>query len=526
MQIKLTRKLVSVMRKRKVKKEDMKISKMNKSVVVEIICILYILLFVYAATNKILDFVNFQIQLGQSPLLSAFAVSISYSVIIAELLISIFLVVPKFRYWALVASFSLMIMFSVYIFIMLHFSPFVPCSCGGVLEKLSWNQHLVFNILFVGLAIIGIWYSDGVGDNGRHGNKPKKLLWIGVSTATGIITMVVLFLVSEDMMRARNNFTRRFPHHPALFENKVVLDYSAYYFAGLSDKKIYLGNPQFPSTITVLDHNLKNEYQFQIKFPDRSRTYKSLKLIIQDEQFYLYDGSNAFVYYGNVSDGNAKLWSEQQAYFNYFVPIGRDKAVVRTIDAVTNQTVLGVLQPNKEIPLVLRDDILKKQIDGVFDVDGYLTYNQQLRKLIYTYAYRNEYIVADTTLTQLSSGHTIDTTTTANIKVKYVPALKANKIASPGRIVNKRTTTYGDYLFVNSALIGKYEPRDIWNKASVVDVYDLRNHHYVLSFYLYDEEGEKLSDFVVGNGRIFVITGKTISSYTITKESFEKNSTL
>jgi hypothetical protein len=39
----------------------------------EFTCLLYIILFVYAAVSKLLDFENFQAQLGQSPLLSPFA---------------------------------------------------------------------------------------------------------------------------------------------------------------------------------------------------------------------------------------------------------------------------------------------------------------------------------------------------------------------------------------------------------------------------------------------------------------------
>jgi hypothetical protein len=30
----------------------------------------------------------------------------------------------------------------------------VPCSCGGVIGSLGWWEHLVFNVVFLG---IGIW---------------------------------------------------------------------------------------------------------------------------------------------------------------------------------------------------------------------------------------------------------------------------------------------------------------------------------------------------------------------------------
>lgn len=45
------------------------------------VSILLGLLFMYAAMSKMLDFENFQVQLAQSPLLSAYAGFVSYAVI-------------------------------------------------------------------------------------------------------------------------------------------------------------------------------------------------------------------------------------------------------------------------------------------------------------------------------------------------------------------------------------------------------------------------------------------------------------
>src|SRR5690554_5124528 len=108
------------------------------------IAYLFILLFVYAAVSKLLDFETFRIQLAQSPLLSAYAGIIAWAVPGVELLISVFLLFSWYRRLALYACFTLMVMFTAYIYIILNFSDFVPCSCGGVLEKLSWGEHLVF----------------------------------------------------------------------------------------------------------------------------------------------------------------------------------------------------------------------------------------------------------------------------------------------------------------------------------------------------------------------------------------------
>lgn len=136
---------------------------------IDIISALFIFLFVYAAISKLLDYQRFQVQLGQSPLLTAFAGWVAWFIPTIELAISLLLAFPKTRLFAFYASFSLMVMFTTYIIVITKFSDYVPCSCGGVLETMSWNQHLVFNIGFVLLILAGIIiYSKS--------KEPKKFL--------------------------------------------------------------------------------------------------------------------------------------------------------------------------------------------------------------------------------------------------------------------------------------------------------------------------------------------------------------
>ena len=136
------------------------LSTKSKSLIVEIICFLFILLFVYASLNKLIDVEKFRVQIGQSPLLTGVAPVISWLIPAIEILISLALVSSKFRLAALYASFGLMVGFSLYIIAILNFSEHVPCSCGGVLENMGWTQHLIFNIVFVFLAALGILFYE------------------------------------------------------------------------------------------------------------------------------------------------------------------------------------------------------------------------------------------------------------------------------------------------------------------------------------------------------------------------------
>lgn len=127
-----------------------------KKYLIDVLVFLFILLFVYASVSKLLDFETFENQLGQSPLLSAFAGWVAPAVIVSELLIALLLIFERTRLIALFWFYLMMVLFTTYIIIILNFTDFIPCSCGGVLEQLGWTEHLVFNVGFMGLAVVGI----------------------------------------------------------------------------------------------------------------------------------------------------------------------------------------------------------------------------------------------------------------------------------------------------------------------------------------------------------------------------------
>lgn len=127
-----------------------------KTRVVEFISYFFILLFCYASISKIMDFKNFQIQISESTLLSAYAGFMPFAIVILELIIAGLLCYRKTRNVGMIGSFILMLIFTGYIFFIIRTSENSPCSCGGILEKMSWNQHLIFNIGCVLLAAIAL----------------------------------------------------------------------------------------------------------------------------------------------------------------------------------------------------------------------------------------------------------------------------------------------------------------------------------------------------------------------------------
>lgn len=137
---------------------------LRRNLLIEIIASLLIILFVYTATDKLLNQETFQIILIKSPLVGSYSPFISWVLPIAELIIAALLFIPGLRKAGLLGAFILMSLFTIYIGYMILFTPHLPCTCGGIINKMSWNQHLLFNAFFTLLAGTGIWLSKQTKD--------------------------------------------------------------------------------------------------------------------------------------------------------------------------------------------------------------------------------------------------------------------------------------------------------------------------------------------------------------------------
>ncbi|SIO49383.1 MauE/DoxX family redox-associated membrane protein [Chitinophaga niabensis] len=128
--------------------------KRNK--ITEAISAIFIFLFVYTALSKIFTFNLFSKALKETPLIGGIATYIAFLLPAVELTVSLLLLIPRTRRLGLYSTFALMLVFTLYIGYMIIFTPQRPCTCGGVLEKMTWTQHLIFNIFFTILSFTAI----------------------------------------------------------------------------------------------------------------------------------------------------------------------------------------------------------------------------------------------------------------------------------------------------------------------------------------------------------------------------------
>jgi uncharacterized membrane protein YphA (DoxX/SURF4 family) len=127
------------------------------------ICLLCLALFASATYGKIADHETFVKGLSKVSVIGGAAVYLAWFVPIAEIIVCVLLLVPASSKWGLYGFTGLMTVFTGYILSMLFWADKLPCHCNLIIDKLSWGQHLWFNVGFIALAVFALWLGKAKG---------------------------------------------------------------------------------------------------------------------------------------------------------------------------------------------------------------------------------------------------------------------------------------------------------------------------------------------------------------------------
>jgi hypothetical protein len=95
--------------------------------------------------------------MDNQPLPNSWTPFLVWAIPCTEIAISVSLVFERTRLLGFYGSLVLMGLFTIYTGIILaHFFPYIPCSCGGVIKRLTWTQHLALNLFFVAISTVGV----------------------------------------------------------------------------------------------------------------------------------------------------------------------------------------------------------------------------------------------------------------------------------------------------------------------------------------------------------------------------------
>jgi putative oxidoreductase len=118
-----------------------------------------IILWLYAALSKLFDFIHFQKQMGVQVFPQFVSTVLVWLLPALELTTAGILIFANNKKTGLSASLILITIFTAYIIlIVLHVFDRVPCSCGGLFEKMGWRLHLAFNLLTLLLNLACLKY--------------------------------------------------------------------------------------------------------------------------------------------------------------------------------------------------------------------------------------------------------------------------------------------------------------------------------------------------------------------------------
>ncbi|MDO5970098.1 hypothetical protein Q4Q35_09790, partial [Flavivirga aquimarina] len=259
---------------------------------------------------------------------------------------------------------------------------------------------------------------------------PKKLYTsLFVCTIGSIGFIVLLFAFTNKGPQRDTSFKRGFLYDAPKKTHQLDLEYNGYDIAGVDREQIYLSNFQSPLFLTVVDSALQSKEVVHIAIDQDSLPLRSPQLRVIPPYFFLTDGTIPYILRGRTEDWKAYSLLNDPLYFTNAQPMDSVTLAIRAISNKTKEFALGTIHLADSASITLSHKLLQKQVDGIFDVDGTLQYNQQRQELVYTYRYRNQYIVANDSLQLQRLGKTIDTISQAQIQVGTIASKNQQKLA-------------------------------------------------------------------------------------------------
>jgi hypothetical protein len=328
---------------------------------------------------------------------------------------------------------------------------------------------------------------------------------LAICFAGSIAAVIALYLTTTHYNRSDNSFIRQFPNVGPSGEKLFDIQFDSYYIAGISSSHIYLGNVVAPDHMIITDLALTDTQHVKLNIPDRNELLpRTLRVRVDSPFVYMTDYLLSTIWKGVLPDPTMLHFIDNPRFSSSLIEYRSPGTfVVRTYDSSQMQNRLGVLSQDG---VKYGKKTLTKQIDGYFCTDGMINCNNETSSVIYVYYYRNEFIRLDSNLNIIYRGRTIDTTSTAKIKVAQIKAENKTTLSAPPLLVNRMSAVFGNNLFISSALKANNEQERAFATSAVVDVYDVDDGEYKYSFYLPNSVEGKIRDFAVtGNKAVTLI---------------------
>lgn len=340
----------------------------------------------------------------------------------------------------------------------------------------------------------------------------KSVILIAVISLACVAVVGVLFLRASTSIRYKQNFYRLYTDQtPAMISSAALSKNLS--LAGCDREHIYLSDIEAPAHLLIKNWKLETVKEVLIDLNGGVLVGRTT-VKVDSPYFFVADSGKPMVYRGLVSDWKASPFLTSQMYFSDYLPLSGNRLVINTQAANRTDSVfrrmLGIIK-NDSPQIKLQPGLLKGQLDEHYSTMGRLSYDKDKHRVLFTYLHRNEVAVMDTNLNLVERKHTIDTI--SKIKVKPIMVNDSTTtLASPPGVVNFQSYSAGGLHYVNSDLMGN-EDREKFDHSTVIDCYGIEPFKYKGSFYIPDNEGKKVNQFMVTENKLLAVFSKSISTY-------------
>jgi hypothetical protein len=317
----------------------------------------------------------------------------------------------------------------------------------------------------------------------------------------------------------RESFKRNFDSYISVAQRgDIDLKVNSFYIAGATRNTVYLGSFSGPLhlvqvNLPSLDTSHINVHLDTTKMPE---DYRVFRMKVDSPYFYLSHGTMPGIFKGLLNTRSAKSFSYNGApFFAEAIPMSSNRFALKSLSDETKTSELAVLTLDSPY-FEFKPNILEKQIDGIFCVDGNLLYDKNIKKIVYVYAYRNQYMVTDSALNLINRFHTIDTFSRAPIKVADIKSKNYRTLAVPPSRINIKSYLAYNLLFVQSPLMAKNEDKLEFQKGCPIDVYDVEKGEYLYSFHIEAKYDHLPSSFAIIGENLIAIYDHHLVMYSLT----------
>lgn len=335
---------------------------------------------------------------------------------------------------------------------------------------------------------------------------------ISLILAASLLCITVLLWIYKHNQSKNYDFKRKIEYAINKIE-RFQLKYNSYYIAGITNDHIILGNYTAPLHALKISCNLRDTQSIELEVDRRHIEPKgTYKLLVVDSQFYLYNGFAKSILQGSLKNWKASKTTLFTPFFSQFVPLTPYSSAFKYVSSTTNCNALR--KESITAASIKNDEVLQKQVDGLFCTEGTLISSGQSNLLIYTYYYRNEVTVMDTNLNVIRKFKTIDPIDSANFKITKLSD-QSLTFSTPPLLVNAKTAINGPYLFVQSKIMSRSEDEILLKKSAVIDVYNVLTGTYLSSIYLPLTNNQQPHQIFSFDNYVITLSGECLTKYTL-----------